>query len=531
MRAFLPRLPLLVLPVLLFLALFHPAILDPTNAGWLIRGSDNGENALGLHAWLHDPAPGLLRTRLLNAPDGVPLLFTDSNPLLALLLKPFASLLPADFQAVGLWYLLCLFLQVFFAWRLLRDRAPGPVALWCGVTLLAMLPTLANRYLHANLFAHWLILWALDRFLDPAKAGSNRGWAPLIALTALIHSYLLVMVGAIYASAMLERFVALRGDSRRRAILVAGAAAMLAMVVAIAWLLGALEPHVAAGNYGAFAMPLDALFNPGNPSYSRLLPSIEQRPGRGFEGFQYLGAGLLVLVPIAALTAWRTPAPADARATLRRLRWLVPALLALTLLAVSNYPDFAGHALPRIRLPGAVSDALDPIRASGRLFWPAAYVIALVLIVTAFRHRQAGALLAAVLAIQLVDLSGLFAAVRAESAEADRHHLYVRTTDPRWDALILTARDIGFVPPDARREFGLFQEIAWRAATLRRPVRIVYAARDSRATLSRWRAEQAQFDHGSMIPGRLYVLGRGVAAPAGVRVIALDGVRMVLQPE
>ena len=125
MRAFLPRLPLLLLPLALFLALFHPATLDIGNAGWLIRGSDNGENALGMHAWLHDPAPGVLRTHLLTAPEGVPLLFTDSNPLIGAVMRPIASLLPADAQFVGPWILLCLFLQVFFAWRYCENSRPG----------------------------------------------------------------------------------------------------------------------------------------------------------------------------------------------------------------------------------------------------------------------------------------------------------------------------------------------------------------------------------------------------------------------
>lgn len=63
----------------LFLCFYDAAMLDPRNVGWLLRGTDNGENALGLHAWLNDPAASGLRTHLLNAPEGVSLLFTDSN--------------------------------------------------------------------------------------------------------------------------------------------------------------------------------------------------------------------------------------------------------------------------------------------------------------------------------------------------------------------------------------------------------------------------------------------------------------------
>ena len=529
-RALLPRLPLLLLPLALFLALFHPATLDIGNAGWLIRGSDNGENALGMHAWLHDPAPDVLRTHLLNAPEGVPLLFTDSNPLIGAAMRPIASLLPADAQFVGPWILLCLFLQVFFAWLLLKKYAPGPVALWCGVILLAALPTLANRYVHANLMAHWLILWALWRFLDPARAGSNRGWAVLLLIAALVHNYLLMMVGAIWLTAMIERFVI--ADRRGRVGLVGGAAAIFAMVAGLAWLLGAGEAHALAGNYGAFAMPIDAPMNPGTPAYSRLLPSVAQRAGRGFEGFQYLGAGLLLLLPIAAAIAWKRPPADNLRSSLRRLRWLIPALVALTLLAISNYPDIAGQMLPRLPLPSFLIAALDLVRASGRLFWPVAYVLVLVAILAAYRlpRAQADGLLALLLAVQIVDLSGMAVVVRAQSAEAGAHRLYVLTPDPRWDRAVAAASDVTFVPPDATRDLSLFQEVAWRAVGQGKPVRLVYAARDSVATIERQRRELAAFTAGQIDPHRLYVLASDVAVPAVAtgRFTRIDNIPVIL---
>jgi len=529
-RALLPRLPLLLLPLVLFLALFHPATLDIGNAGWLIRGSDNGENALGMHAWLHDPAPGGLRTHLLNAPQGVPLLFTDSNPLIGAAMRPIASLLPADAQFVGPWILLCLFLQVFFAWLLLRKFAPGPIALWCGVVLLAALPTLANRYVHANLMAHWLILWALWRFLDPARARSNRGWAVLLLIAALVHNYLLMMVGLIWLTAMVERFVV--ADRRGRVVLAGGVAAILAMVAGLGWLLGAGEAHALAGNYGAFAMPIDAPVNPGTPVFSRLLPSVAQRYGRGFEGFQYLGVGLLLLLPIAAVVAWKRPPPDEQRASLSRLRWLIPTLVVLTLLAISNYPDVAGQTLPRFPLPAFLMPVLDLVRASGRLFWPVAYVLVLVAIRAAYRLPQARAdtLLAFLLAVQIVDLSGMAAMIRAQSAEAGAHRLYVFTPDPRWDRAVAAASDVAFVPPDATRDLSLFQEVAWRAVGQGKPVRLVYAARDSVATAERQRRELAAFMAGQVDPHRLYVLSPDVAVPAAAaaRFARIDNVPVIL---
>jgi hypothetical protein len=517
---------LLLLPLAVFLALFQPATLDVGNAGWLIRGTDNGENALGLHAWLHDPAAGPApRTALLNAPEGVPLLFTDSNPLVALAAKPLAALLPADAQFVGSWILLCLGLNALFAWLLLRRHAPGPLALWCGVALLAFPPTLANRFIHANLMAHWTILAALWLFLQPERARRLRWWAPLIAVTTLIHSYLLVMVGAIWASAMLR--AGWQGGRRGAAAVAGQVAAILGIVIGLALWLGVGGDYAAAGNYGAFAMPLDALWNPGNASFSNVLPAIAQREGRGFEGFQYLGLGGLLLLAVAAFAWTRRPLLSEDRGIWPQLRWLLPALVALTLLAVSHMPDFAGQPVVRIALPDRVVELLDAVRASGRLFWPVAYTLLLVAILAVFHfgRRGAGQVLAALLLLQAADLTGMARAIRATSAEAGNYRLYARTPDPRWTALVAGAREVAFVPGDVTRDLALFQEVAWRAASAGKPVRTVYAARTSATTAQRLAAEQAAFARGERVPGRLYVLLPGVPVPADA--VMIDGVAVI----
>lgn len=508
---------LAAIPLLLFLTFFHAATLDIGNPGWLIRASDNGENALGAHAYWHDPAAGAsLTTRLLNAPDGVPVLYTDSNPLLTLLVKPFASLLPDDAQFVGPFILLNLVLQALFAWLLLRRHAPGIVALWLGVVLLAYPPTLANRFIHVNLMAHWTILASLCLFLDARRREQMRWWVPLIAITALIHSYLLVMVGAIWASTMLVRLT--DGTPRIRAITLMQGVAVLILVAALAWWLG-VGDQVPARNFGLYSMPLDALWNPGIQSFSNLLPAHEPTPARYFEGFQYLGVGGLILVAAAILVAWRCPARPGEHIARQRLRRLVPALLVLGILAVL-----------RMRLPMAVQVALDPVRASGRLFWPIGYVMIFMAILSVYRlsaERAALALVAA-LALQCADLSGMASAIRAQSAEADRHRLYVRTTDLRWDGLIASARSIAFIPADVTRDLGPFQEIAWRAVKARRPVTTVYAARVSASTIKRLKAERAAFERGRFVPGRLYVLGSEMRLPGSARVLTLNGIRVVL---
>ena len=403
-------------------------------------------------------------------------------------------------------------------------------ALWLGTLLLAALPSLFNRYIHANLFAHWLILAALWLFTDDRRRDRLGWWLPLIAVTALVHNYLLIMVGAIWASTMLERVIC--GQVRDRLTAAGHIVIVGATVGVLAWWLGAAGDFVPTHNYGAFAMPLDALVNPANSDYTTLLPVTGQREGRGFEGFQYLGAGLLALLCVAAVVAATRPRAPGEHLLHSHLRWLIPALVALTLLAISNYPDIAGQRLARFPLPAALTPVLDLVRASGRLFWPVAYVLVLAGVVAIYRlgRERAMLVLATLAVIQGIDLARMATTIRAAGADADAHRLYVRTLDPRWTVAIAAAADVTLVPADPTHDLALFQEVAWRATSRGIPVRTVYAARTSRRVAARQALEHAQFAAGNLSPGRLYVLlpGEPVPAAARARLRVLDGMRVVM---
>jgi len=512
----------------MFGAWMHWAVLDPRNVGWLLVGDDRGQSAIGLSAYLRAGGPWpSLHEPLLMAPQGLPLLFTDSIPLIGLLLKPVG--VSGGLQFLGFWYLLCVVLQVLFAWRLVRPYAPDTLVALIGTVLLAAMPALFNRYGHTSLCAQWLVLWALWVFLDEDRAGRSGQWCPLLAIAALIHTYLLLMVAAFWGSAILRAVV--RGPDRPRAL--AGAAAGVVLVGAILWWHGAFAGRYAStGTYGAFPLALDAWWNPANPGYTALIPSSAEDHGRGFEGLQYLGAGLLAVV-LLAFGVWMTrrggEAAEPARGSLKRLYWLLPAFAAIALVAIGPQPIWRGAPIVTMHLPQAMTDALDPIRAAGRLAWPLTYTLAFAAVVTVMRLRQATLALGVALALQVVDLAPMLSAVRSTSARADDPLVYRRTRDPRWDVLISRTSSVEFEPAQPFVDLPLMQEITWRAVTACRPVRFTYAARESVALRARIDADSADFKAGRLDPSRLYVLLDG-QAPAAVaaRVQRIDGVAVIV---
>ena len=97
--------------------------------------------------------------------------------------------------------------------------------------------------------------------------------------------------------------------------------AIIAMVGIFARWLG-VGDQMTTATYGAFRMPIDALWNPGVTVYRTMLPG-SNNDTIWFEGFQYLGVGGLLLIALAIGVAMTRPAsPQSVR--IRRVCAILP---------------------------------------------------------------------------------------------------------------------------------------------------------------------------------------------------------------
>ncbi|MBA4047260.1 MAG: hypothetical protein C0476_01820 [Sphingomonas sp.] len=519
MRSALTMAMLVATAAALFAAWMHPQVIDPRNVGWLLDGHDRGQSAIGLAAYLAGRAWPSLHNPILLAPDGTSLLLTDSIPLLGLVLGPFAGWMPPGLQFVGAWLAICVLLQVMFAWGLVRPHAPDGLAAWLGTILLAAMPMFFNRYGHASLCAQWLILWALWIYVDPGRAARPLWWLGALGVAALVHSYLLLMVASIWGGSLLRRVA--QGAVAR--VLTEGVvlSALIALLLAGQGVFGG--GFASTGTYGAFPVAIDAWWNPANPSYSAILPSSPEGRGRGYEGLQYLGAGLIALVLLALATR---------RGAVQSLGWLVPGFVALGLVAIGPQVIFWGEPVMTLALPTWLIDALDPVRASGRLSWPATYTLAYAAIISVLALPRAAVVLAAAAAVQVSDLAPMVAAIRATSARADDRTVFSRTIDPRWPALIAGAQRVDFTPAVPFVDLQLMEEITWRAVQAQRPVGFTYTARVPAGAKARLAAARAAFERGIVPTGDLVIVQDG-KLPARLppalrrRVQRIDGVTLI----
>ena len=280
--------------------------LDPREFGWVMQG-DWRIHFLGWHLFRNEPwqwPPGAIAT--MYEPVGTTLGFTDSIPLAAFLLKPIEAWLPHSFQYIGLWFLLCFALQGLFGALVMSTWTPRPLLQVVGALFYVSLPMLLFRIAHPALCSHWLLLWAL--WLNWRRPTSYRNdvaqHVALGLISGLVHPYLAVMVLALLGALAARRMIIPDFASRPWIVVTfcfAGAALAVGWWASGLFTLSSGRDLLAGG--GDYSTNLLSLVNPG--PHSAFLPGFQFFSGNQWDGYQYLGLGLLLLCLVAAPIALR----------------------------------------------------------------------------------------------------------------------------------------------------------------------------------------------------------------------------------
>ena len=388
----------LLLGALTFFGVTGGRIFSPRNIAWLDRG-DPAQYFLGWHFFRNSPwGFPLGASPRYGAEFSSSIVYADCLPLFALPFKLVRRWLPDTFQYFGFWILCCFVLQAWFAWLLLGLITQARLARGLGTLLFVFAPPFLWRLSgHYQLMGQWLVLAALYLCFGRRELARGAAWPLLSFCAGLVHSYLTAMVLALWLSDWLRRVLF---DGRTRGDLIQLPLVPAAMLLA-QWQAGVFMIGSGAlrRGFGFHQMNLLSLFDAGGWSY--FLPDMPGSRG-DYEGFNYFGPGSLLLL-IAILPSLR-----GAFGALRRRRgyWPLAALLvALSLFALSNRVAIAGHLLT-IPLPQAVLERANLLRSSGRMFWPAFYVLLWLVIRALFSRyspRVALALLFVATLLQVAD--------------------------------------------------------------------------------------------------------------------------------
>lgn len=509
----------------LYIAIFGLATLNPLVTHWLLNG-DPAQHYLGWYFFRNEGwswPPG--RTLGFGLPLGGSVAFTDSIPLLALMLKPFSAWLPESFQYFGPWMLACFILNGYFGLRLMAHATQRPLLRLLGALFFILSPPLIFRaHGHESLMAHWLLLAGMDTWL---RGWNARSWTLWSLLAALCHPYLLLMVLGLMAASAADALWIGRTRSFRR-LVVEGGAIGVGVLLAL-WLAGYLiGGGVTGGGYGYFSMNILALFNPifgGSRFLMQHDFHLDFMPYGQYEGFLYLGAGMLSMAVMAAGIYLATP-EANAKSLVRRYWPLAGAALVFWLMALSNKIMLGQLHLLTIPLPELLQKALSVFRASGRFGWPLFYLLnlaALAIIVRRLPYRSALIVLISGLLLQLADQSVKYKEFRDLYRQRQAWESPLKS--PEWSRLAVNADSLVILPPHPPME-QIWIPFAHFAARHRLPTNAAHLARSDPGNAGTYGQKQAErLANGERDPRALYVF----PDPAGPDILPPDLRRHVIQ--
>jgi hypothetical protein len=418
----LPAITALLLGALFAGWLYGWRVIAPTSHAWLLHG-DPAQHYLGSVYFLSEPwhwPPGAIAGFGATATS---IMLSDSIPVVGIAAKLLG--MPPTWQYFGLWLVACHALLAAAAAALLQRLDCPPTRAVLGALFFTAAPALLLRcYGHEALQGQFLAVGALALALGPWRGWP---WPLLLAVAVGVHPYLAAMVAGIGAAAAAA--AVLEGRLAWRTLAAGGGATVIAAGGA-AYLCGYFvgSGEFSATGQGYFSANLLSWFDPMDwagflahygrdvaqgREWSRLLPALGQATPGQYEGFAYLGAGMLALLGAAALATVLRPATA-AIATPSRPKWLFLLLACglLALLAVSARVTLGRHVLVELPLGDTARYLLGLFRASGRFLWPLTYLLMAWAIARVARLPGGLFLLCVGLLVQAYDLSDKFGELR-----------------------------------------------------------------------------------------------------------------------
>ena len=414
---------------------------------------------------------------------GTSIIFTDSIPWVALAGRLVFRITGVPVNLYGLWIAFCFVSSAITLTALVATLGQRNIAAAAMATIAGLcMPALLARWGHMSLMAQFEILLALIFYLRNQRG--DKAWSlfvqggVLMWLTLWTHAYLFAMVGAIVLATIAQAISnrTLRGVTA--ALVLAGLGAMTVGIMALS---GYLQSggSLGAEGLGVFSMNLLSPFVPQRSGlYTALRNVIADGTGGQYEGFSYLGGGILMLLLMTL--PWQM---GRLREGWRHHPWMALLFLGFTLFALSNTVFLGPVQLVHVPLPDRVLQFAAMFRSTGRFFWPVMYSMAALAIAApiAFYGPRGALLLCLAIPLQWIDSAPLRQALAASARAPEKPHIDLAA----WEAAIRRHNSVRVLP----QNFCLASGRGWNsevtvqlqllAARADRPVNSVYAARIS----------------------------------------------------
>ena len=422
---------------------------------WLHGTNDAALHQLGWHFFKNDVWRFPLGTNPNYGDEiGNSIVFSDSIPILALFFKLFKSFIPGNFQYFSFWYLICIYLQLFFSFKILKKFTNSDPHSLIGSLFFLIAPIFIFKVnWHAAVAGHWILLFTLYLVLMKKVDKTKLSWTFIIIFSSLVNYSFTALILVVY---FLFRILNLKFNKQNIFEFFKDFVLIFLILISVLYIVGYFEVRpldVVGVGFGYYKLNLLSIFDPVNSadkiSWSWFLPDIKLSLGEELEGFNYLGLGCIMMLIFALILLFNKkykPKLFSIKNN-KEIKFFIIISVFLTLWALTNKISFGSYTLLEIPLNKYIFGILSTAKNTGRYFNIVYYfllIISIVIIFKCFSKKNSLLIITLFLIVQVVDTSAgikqrikLFTPLNKESCIKDhiwndlfKKYSTVKTTYP-----------------------------------------------------------------------------------------------------
>ena len=460
--------------------LLGPNYISPLNSEWLFSG-DLSTYQLGWQFFKLDEWRFPLG---INPNYGIYLnssvVFSDSIPLFAIFFKIFKNFLPSEFQYFSIWILVCVYLQLYFSFKIIYKITNDLLYSAIGSLFFGIATIFIHRSgIHLSLFGQWIILsFFYVELLDKNKFYYK---SLIILLSTTIHFYFTIILLIIF---FIEKVIDyFRNKKLIKNILIQTLIVLFASLF-LMYIIGYFSLNLDDGlgwGYGYYNFNLNSFFNPVGQTniseviWSNFLAKREFQNGQ-IEGFSYLGLSGFIFLIIFVFNMFN-----KRNNIIYSNIKIFTICMVFLILSTSNNIYFDQTSIIKIPLNNIFYGIFSTIRASGRLIWPIYYlifIVGIIFIYQSFQKKISLLIILILLLVQIVDISkGLNQYKLGKQYDQKNNQIFIK--DKIWKDLSRNYNQIRLLEPQNKSKiYHLLSKTLFKEKFLKTD--IVYLARANR---------------------------------------------------
>ena len=447
----------LVISIISWIYLLGFDYIYPTNVSWLNSG-DLSTYQLGWEYFRNDKwrfPIGLNPNYGIYSDSNI--IYSDSIPLLAIIFKLFNFLLPEKFQYFSIWIFLCIYLQIFFSFKIIFIGTGHKFFSLIGSLFFLTASIFIHRSgIHLSLLGQWLILCGI--FIEISENNKKYFFRLItILLSLVIHFYFFLMLLIIIFS---QDFYKLVIKKKYYLDIIKELTIIIILSLVLMYVIGYFSIKLDDGlgwGYGYYNFNLNSFINPsglnnnGTFSWSNLLMK-QNYQNKEIEGFSYLGISGIIFFIIFSINFFKK----KYKIFFQNLNWVI-IIVPFLIISISNNINFGDLNIISIDLNKFVYAFFSIFRASGRMIWPIYYIIFIVGIIFTFKYFKSKSIYV-LLILLIIQIGDTYSGIKNYKFGSQYPEIHKHKKNPFWIGLSSQFNEILLI--ESKNQSNIFNHLS-----------------------------------------------------------------------